>query len=395
MEVRCEYCGKPFSVKPYRIKRIKTLFGVCCSKECSSKLREYSYLGESNPNFKHKRDLDFVYNLEHDGAYLLGLIFSDGHLEGNSISIYQDEKKSGFLLQSISESIFGKDLVSYKPDSTVGTLVINDKKLIDFIKSLGGINSGKKDASVSIPDIPEDKKWSFICGYFDGDGGFKYNYRYPEISITSNSKKMLKDIAALWGVPFSGGDKIYASGFKALDICGRMYKSVSFKHTKKYEYFIDILNWEPLPNGKWYKDVYFKCKKLSKDAVIPVKSRVTDSGYDIFAVDITYDSNTKLYIADTRIAVEPIPGWYLDMVGRSSLPKTGFMFVGAVGIIDRSYVGPIKMFLKKINEDAVLPELPFKMAQLIPRKIIHAEFIEVTSLGDSDRGSDGFGSTGI
>jgi len=173
-----------------------------------------------------------------------------------------------------------------------------------------------------------------------------------------------------------------------------MYKNVSFRHTKKYEYFIDLLNWEPLPSGPWYKDAVFKYKKLSEKAVAPHKSRVTDSGYDIFAVEILYDEKTGLYTANTMLAVEPIAGWYFDMVGRSSLPKTGFVFAGAVGIIDRSYVGPVKMLLKKIRSNAVVPDLPFKMAQLIPRKIIHAEFVETDELGDSDRGSGGFGSTG-
>ena len=141
---------------------------------------------------------------------------------------------------------------------------------------------------------------------------------------------------------------------------------------------------------------FFKCKKLDKDAIIPKKERVTDSGYDIFAIEIKeYDNNTGLYIADTRIAIEPIPGWYFDMVGRSSLPKIGFMFAGCVGVIDRSYVGSIQMILKKLDNFVSMPKIPFKCGQLIPRKIIHLPIREVTELSETDRGSDGFGSTGI
>jgi dUTP pyrophosphatase len=394
MKVRCEFCGQPFDVKPSRIKRLKLFNSVCCSTDCSGNLKSNIYVGSSNPNFKFDRDLNFIYELSHDGAYILGLIFSDGHIGKNSISIYQDKEKSGFLLENISNRIFNKNLVSYKPNSTMGVLDINDKDLIDFIISLGGINKGKKSDNVSMPAIPEDKKWSFVAGYFDGDGGFKYNYRYPEISISSNSNTILKEISELWKVNYTGKDKIYASGNKALDICGKMYEKVSFRHTKKYEYFMDILNWQPLPHGSWNKDLFFKYKKLSDDAISPTKNRVTDSGYDICAVEITYDKKTDLYKADTKIAIEPIPGWYFDMLGRSSLPKSGFMFVGGVGVIDRSYVGPLIMMLKKIREDAILPELPFKLAQLIPRRIIHADFIEVDTLGETDRGADGFGSTG-
>ena len=392
---RCWVCGKPMTIKNYRLNRVKSK-QICCSKKCSSVKKSEMYLGKSNPNSKYEYNFKDIYNLTDDGAYILGLIFSDGHIKENTISIYQNKISSGHLLNKISERLTGSfDNVKVSISNTkLNILTLNSKELVDFVLKLGGINKGKKSCTIELPNIPSDKVWSFVCGYFDGDGSFKYNYKYPEISITSNSENMLRDIAGIWEVNYTGKDKISASGNKALDICGKMYENVSFRHTKKYEYFMDILNWEPFPNNGWYRDLYFKCKKLSPEAIVPTKSRVTDSGYDIYAVNITYDDKTGLYVADTRLAVEPIQGWYFDMVGRSSLPKTGFMFVGCVGIIDRSYVGPIKMLLKKIRDDAEIPESPFKMAQLIPRKIIHAEFLEVDSLGDSGRGENGFGSTG-
>jgi len=389
---RCIVCGKPMSVKPTRLSRTKGT-GVCCCKSCSAKNKASLYKGSSNPNSKHKYDFSDIYNLTHDGAYILGLLYSDGNLCSNSLSISQKGEYSGYLLNKIAERLTG-DYHNVSTHGAVDVLNIYSKELVNFILNLGGICLGKKSKNVSLPNIPEDKMWSFICGYFDGDGGFRYDYRYPRISLASNSVKILKQISEFWKVSYNNGSVISASGYKALDICGKMYENTSFRHTRKYEYFEDILNWEPLPNGQWYRDTYFKCKKFSEDAIIPSKERVTDSGYDVYAVDVTYDNKTGLYLADTCLAVEPIPGWYFDLVGRSSLPKTGFMFVGGVGVIDRSYVGSVKMLLKKINDAAVLPQMPFKLGQLIPRKIIHVRFIEVDSLSDTDRGSGGFGSTG-
>lgn len=355
-------------------------------------MKSESYLGDKNPNFKHERDLSCIYDLSPEGAYILGLIYSDGHIEDNKIDIYQ-HRDYKVMLSRISQLLFNQDLVTENVNG-ICVLSINDKRLVDFVLSLGGTCTGKKSSAVSLPNIPEDKIWPFICGFFDGDGGFHYNYRYPSIRITSNSPKMLEGIAKHWEVNYSGHDTIEASGYKALDICGKMYESCKFYHPKKKLYYEDILNWEPLPSGPWLKDSFFKCKKFSPEARIPEKSRVTDSGYDLHAVDLQLDEKTGLYIADTRLAVEPIPGHYFDLIGRSSLPKNGFHFVGGVGIIDRSYVGSIKMYLQKIGDSADSVVLPFKCGQLIPRKIFHVQFVEVDELGESDRGDGGFGSTG-
>lgn len=386
---RCYVCGKFMAIKPSRLNRLKHN-KICCSRECSNKIKEELYTGKNNPNHKHDKDLSMFYDMTHNGAYVLGLIYSDGHLgTNNTVSIFQKGEVSGFLLSKISYMIFGKDVVKNR------TLSINDKKFVEYILSLSGIKVGKKAAIVTLPNLPNKKlMWSFICGYFDGDGGFKYDYRYPVISITSYSVKMLEEIAEYWGVNYTGKTVIIASGYKALDICGKMYRNVSLHHTKKYDYYNDILNWQYATGIPWNTNDFFKYMKLSKYTMTPTKTRVTDSGYDVYAVDIEYSGIKDIYLFDTKLAVEPLPGWYFDLIGRSSLPKFGFMFLGGVGVIDRSYVGSIKMYMKKLDSDVELPELPFKCGQLIPRPIIHAEFIEVDELGESDRGSGGFGSTG-
>lgn len=391
--VNCSVCGEPFVVPQYRINRLKNN-KICCSTKCVGELKKKLYLGSNNPNFNHDRDLSMFYDLDHDGAYVLGMLWGDGHLKEGSIELYQHESY-GNNLNNIAERIFGDSSSVGRREDGLLILRIHDKELVRFIVSLGGISVGKKSHKISLPNIPERFIWSFICGYFDSDGGFKYNYKYPEISISSNSDVILEDIAnKYWKVGYTGNKKIYASGYKALDICGRMYENVSFKNSFKYEYFLDILNWSPMYGGRWVKDEFFKCKKLDERAILPSKTRVTDSGYDIYAVDFYEDAKSGLYIADTRIAIEPIPGYYFDLVGRSSLPLNGYLFALGLGVIDRSYVGSLKLYLTKIKEDAGIPELPFKCAQLVPRPIIHANFEFVNELSDTERGSGGFGSTG-
>lgn len=45
----CPVCGKEFWVKPSRVKRTKG--DICCSRECSSILRQTTYSGEGNPQY--------------------------------------------------------------------------------------------------------------------------------------------------------------------------------------------------------------------------------------------------------------------------------------------------------------------------------------------------------
>lgn len=51
----CPVCGKQFEVKPSRVKRSKN---ICCSLECSNKLRETNMLGENNHQFGLKGHLN-------------------------------------------------------------------------------------------------------------------------------------------------------------------------------------------------------------------------------------------------------------------------------------------------------------------------------------------------
>ena len=97
---------------------------------------------------------------------------------------------------------------------------------------------------------------------------------------------------------------------------------------------------------------------------------------------------------DTGIAVQPPWGYYFELVGRSSISKTGYIVANSVGIIDASYTGSLKVALIKINKDAPDLELPARLVQLIPRQLVHMEAIEVNDLAHTQRAGGGFGSTG-
>ncbi|HEU5075560.1 MAG TPA: hypothetical protein VFU02_15315, partial [Polyangiaceae bacterium] len=102
--------------------------------------------------------------------------------------------------------------------------------------------------------------------------------------------------------------------------------------------------------------------------------------------------STVLY--GSGIQVAPPAGWYFDVVPRSSIIKTGYIVANSVGVIDRSYRGEVMVPLVKIDPDAPELVLPARVAQMIPRPIVHMQIRAVGSAGTTQRGSGGFGSTG-
>ena len=103
-------------------------------------------------------------------------------------------------------------------------------------------------------------------------------------------------------------------------------------------------------------------------------------------------SNVILY--DTGVRAECPSGIYLEVVGRSSISKTGYMLANNLGIIDSSYKGNIYVALLKVNPKAKELELPYRIAQIIPKKVFPCEIVEVQELSQTDRGANGFGSSG-
>lgn len=136
----------------------------------------------------------------------------------------------------------------------------------------------------------------------------------------------------------------------------------------------------------------FLFKKTNPAALAPQKSRNSDSGYDLHLVE-KISEGVSFVKYNTGIQVQPPEGMYFDMVVRSSLHKKGYMLANNVGIIDNEYRGDIIVVLYKMHDKVEELELPYRAVQIIPRHVIHRDFIEVPELDETSRGAGGFGST--
>jgi dUTP pyrophosphatase len=137
----------------------------------------------------------------------------------------------------------------------------------------------------------------------------------------------------------------------------------------------------------------FRYVRMNEKAIPPKKFHINDSGYDLNLVELLKEEGGVKYYT-TWLKVQPDPGYYFELVGRSSISKTGHMLANNIGIIDATYNGPIIVALRKIDPSAPDLILPCRLVQLIARQLIHLEAIE-GDMETTQRGSGGFGSTGM
>lgn len=154
-----------------------------------------------------------------------------------------------------------------------------------------------------------------------------------------------------------------------------------------------------------------KFKKLHQDAVLPSYAKAGDAGLDIVAVSdgkfVDSEEGDKLFYYveyDTGLAVE-IPDNHVGLIfPRSSLSKTVLLLSNHVGVIDSGFRGEIKFRFKvdanilayrNVNKDnAAVYKKGDRIGQLVivPYPLVEPEFAD--ELSDSERGDNGFGSTG-
>ncbi|MEI7442636.1 MAG: dUTP diphosphatase [Actinomycetes bacterium] len=137
--------------------------------------------------------------------------------------------------------------------------------------------------------------------------------------------------------------------------------------------------------------------KLHENAVLPSYAHLTDAGADLVSVQDAVIEPGQRVLIPTGIAIA-IPGGFVGLVHpRSGLAvKSGIALVNSPGTIDSGYRGEIKVCLINLDasEKVILPA-GSRIAQLVIQRVEFASFVEVSDLDDSDRGTGGFGSTGI
>ena len=101
-------------------------------------------------------------------------------------------------------------------------------------------------------------------------------------------------------------------------------------------------------------------------------------------------------IVKTGLFIELPIGYEAQVRPRSGLAaKKGITVLNAPGTIDADYRGEIGVILVNLSNDDFTIENGERIAQLVITKHERAAWEEVDELEETDRGSGGFGSTGV
>lgn len=134
-------------------------------------------------------------------------------------------------------------------------------------------------------------------------------------------------------------------------------------------------------------------KKLREDAYLPTRGSANAAGLDLYAVDEVVIPPGGRALVKTGISVAVEHGTYFRIAPRSGLAlKHGIDTMA--GVVDSDYRGEICVILSNLNDASFQVLKGDRIAQGIVEVIQLAEVVEVDDLDSTDRGSNGFGSTG-
>lgn len=141
-----------------------------------------------------------------------------------------------------------------------------------------------------------------------------------------------------------------------------------------------------------------KFKKLDPRAVAPVRAHNTDAGFDLTATRITTELNEcgqLILVYHTDIAFEIPEGYFGLLVPRSSIFKKSLSFTNCAGVIDAGYRNEVMGKFRSTTDviPAVFKERE-RFAQLLILPVPDVQMVESDSLSESERGTNGYGSTG-
>lgn len=132
-------------------------------------------------------------------------------------------------------------------------------------------------------------------------------------------------------------------------------------------------------------------KKLHENAALPTRAHPSDAGLDITCVS---KEETEMYIEYGTGLACAIPTGHVGLLcPRSSITKMDLMMKNSLGILDENFRGEIKFRFAHIPNHRKHYEIGDRIGQLLIVPIQLEDALFVDELGNTDRGTGGFGST--
>ena len=128
---------------------------------------------------------------------------------------------------------------------------------------------------------------------------------------------------------------------------------------------------------------------------LPCYATAGAAGMDVLAAEEVVIAPGQRHAVATGLAVAIPPGYEIQVRPRSGLAlKQGITVPNTPGTIDSDYRGELKVILINHGTEDFPIARGDRIAQLVLAPVTLAAWDEVEELDDTQRGSDGFGSTG-
>ncbi|MDE5885032.1 MAG: dUTP diphosphatase [Oscillospiraceae bacterium] len=143
--------------------------------------------------------------------------------------------------------------------------------------------------------------------------------------------------------------------------------------------------------------LYFK--KLKESAILPIRATRDSAGADLFACleqPVTVLAGETVMIP-LGIAAQPSDSKIVMLIfPRSGLAsRYGITLANAVGVVDSDYRGEWMIPLHNISREDFTVTHGMRIAQVVVTPVLFPEIVETDRINETQRGTSGFGSSGL
>jgi dUTP pyrophosphatase len=140
-------------------------------------------------------------------------------------------------------------------------------------------------------------------------------------------------------------------------------------------------------------------KVLHPDAILPKYNYDSDSGFDLHSVDEIEIPAFGRALVPTGLSFDIQDGYEIQVRTKSGLAiNQGLMVLNSPGTVDNGYTGEVKAIIFNTNPTSVTIPKGMKVGQAVLCPVVNGGWVDLqqtNKINEKERGSNGFGSTGI
>ncbi len=136
-------------------------------------------------------------------------------------------------------------------------------------------------------------------------------------------------------------------------------------------------------------------QRLDNCYALPARRDRQDAGWDCYAAEDALLLPRTIGRIPLGFSLEIPEDWAVLLLPRSGLASKGITLSNSPGLIDASYRGPVCALVFNQSDEAFTVRRGDRICQLVFLPVPDVQWQETEELSATERGSGGFGSTGV